>query len=187
MIESSFAVDLLERSIDYALVGIAAIEPSMLHRQTPCSEWDVHDLLFHLADSMATLAELLGGSVGTRSGCGPATKAADAARDLRRTVPSIDVTTWAETIDGFPIPQHLVVLTGALEIAIHAWDVEQVGRHPRPIPAQLAQALVPRASLLLESAIRRDLFAAPIEPALGATAAERLVALAGRAPMVAVD
>jgi uncharacterized protein (TIGR03086 family) len=175
-------VDLLERSIDYALVGIAAVEPSMLHRQTPCSEWDLHDLLFHLADSMLTLGELLGGAVGEVSGCGPAAKAAAAARDLRRTLASIgaDAITSMGTIEELPIPQHLVVLTGALEIAIHGWDIAQACRHPNPIPAQVAHGLLPRAPLLLDSTIRRDLFAAPIEPTPGATAADRLVAYAGR-------
>jgi uncharacterized protein (TIGR03086 family) len=178
---SSVGVDLLEQSIDYALGSIAAVEPSMLHRPTPCSEWDLHDLLFHLADSMLTLGELLGGSVAAVSGCGPVTRAADAALDLRRRIASTDVTVSTRTIDGVCIPRHLVIVTGALEIAIHGWDVEQASDHPKPIPARLAQGLLPHAPRLLDRAIRRDLFDAPIELSCAATASDRLVASAGRA------
>lgn len=183
MISSRSQIDLLERSIDYALVGIAAVDPSMLHRQTPCSEWDLHDLLSHLADSILTLSELLSGAVGRTSGCGPAARATDAALDLRQTIASVDARFVGSvgTIDRLPIARRDVILTGALEIAIHAWDVEQVSSHPKPIPAQLARDLLPPAPLLLDSATRRDLFAPPVEPMFGATAAERLVAFCGRA------
>jgi uncharacterized protein (TIGR03086 family) len=176
-------VGLLERSLDYALAAVGAVEPSMLHRQTPCREWDLRELLCHLTDSMRTLNDLLGGSVGEVGGFGPVMTATDAARDLRRAITflDIDIDDSMATIGGLPMPRHLVVLTGALEIAIHAWDVGQVCECARPMPAQLAQDLLRRAPLLLEPTDRRDLFAAPIEPALGASAAERLVAFAGRA------
>jgi uncharacterized protein (TIGR03086 family) len=176
-------VALLERSVDYALGGIGTVEPSMLHRQTPCSEWDLRDLLFHLTESMLTLSQLLGGSGGTTAAhrC-PAAATTDAALDLRRTVASVDADVIDSTprIGGVPIPRRMIVLTGALEVAIHAWDVGQACKSARPMPAELAQDLLPRAPLLLDSTARRDLFADPIKPALGATAAERLVALAGR-------
>jgi len=176
-------VALLERSLDYALVGLGTVEPSMLHLQTPCREWDLRELLCHLTESMLTLSELLGGSAGEVGGFGPVADATDAALDLRRTVASIDtdIIDSMATIGGLPMPRHMIVLTGALEVAVHAWDVGQVGRRARPMPPQLAQDLLPRAPLLLDSTARRDLFAAPIEPALGATAAQRLVAFAGRA------
>jgi uncharacterized protein (TIGR03086 family) len=176
-------VDLLERSIDYALIGIAAIEPSVLHMQTPCTNWDLDDLLRHLTESMLTLGELLSGSIGEVVGSAPIANAIDTAWDLRRQLTAIDTeaVTSMRSIDGLPIPRHAVILTGALEIAIHAWDIEQASADPKPIPVQLAQDLLPRAHLLLDSSMRRDLFAAPIEPALGATASERLVAFAGRA------
>jgi uncharacterized protein (TIGR03086 family) len=175
-------VGLLERSLDYALVAVGAVEPSMLHRQTPCREWDLRDLLCHLTESMRTLNELLGGSVGEVGGFGPVVTAIDAARDLRRaiTILDIDIDDSTATIGGLPMPRHVVVVTGALEVAIHAWDVGQVCGPTRRMPAQLAQDLLPRAPLLLEPTDRRDLFAAPIEPMLGASAAERLLAFVGR-------
>jgi uncharacterized protein (TIGR03083 family) len=172
-------VDLLEQSIDYALGSITAVEPSMLHRQTPCSEWDLHDLLFHLADSILTLGELLGGSAAA-GGCGPVARATDAALDLRRTAASINISASAQTIDRVLIPQRLVIITGALEIAIHGWDVEQAHCGVRPIPGRLAENLLPHAPQLLDRAIRRDLFAQPFEPEPGATASDQLVTSAGR-------
>ena len=50
-------VAVLERAIAYTLGSLALVEPAMLGRPTPCSCWDLHDLLIHMSDSMAALQE----------------------------------------------------------------------------------------------------------------------------------
>jgi uncharacterized protein (TIGR03086 family) len=182
MIVPCTPVALLERSLDYALVGLSAVEPSMLHCRTPCREWDLRDLLRHLTESMLTLSDLLGGSAGEVGGSGPVADATDTALDLRRTVTSIDadIIDSMATIGGLPVPRHMIVLTGALEVAVHGWDVGQVCERSGLMPAQLAQGLLLHAALVLDSTARPDLFADPTVAAPGATAAEQLPALAGR-------
>jgi len=85
-------------------------------------------------------------------------------------------------ISGLPVPARVVACTGALEVALHGWDVTQADSARRPIPASLALDLREVAPALLADSERRGLFAAPVPVAPDATPAERLLALAGRAP-----
>ncbi len=73
---------------------------------------------------------------------------------------------------------------GALEIAVHGWDISQACGHRRPIPHRLATDLVAMAPLLVPEAGRHPLFAAPVPAAREATASDQLVAFLGRSIQV---
>ena len=69
---------------------------------------------------------------------------------------------------------------GALEIAVHGWDMSQACGHGQPIPPDLAAGLLAIAPLLVPSA-RHPLFAAPVSVAPEAGASDQLTAFLGRA------
>jgi uncharacterized protein (TIGR03086 family) len=81
-----------------------------------------------------------------------------------------------------PLGSGVVSLTGALEIAVHGWDVAQACGRPRPIPPPLAAELLELAPLVVTTADRPARFAAPLDPPATATPGDRLLAFLGRTP-----
>ncbi len=76
----------------------------------------------------------------------------------------------------------LVAATGALEVAVHGWDVARACRADRPVPAALADELLVLGSLLVGADDRPTRFADPVLLSGPASASDRLVALLGRRP-----
>ncbi len=89
-------------------------------------------------------------------------------------------------VGGLPVPAGLVVCTGAIEIAVHGWDVAAArsGGRPRspvqPIPPALATRLLGLCPLLVAG--REGLFAGPVEVPAQASPGDKLVGLLGRDP-----
>ena len=77
---------------------------------------------------------------------------------------------------------HLLSCTGAVEIAVHAWDVGQSCGGRWPIPEPLAGLLLPAAEALVCDDERPGLFAAAVRVPAAANAGDRLAAFLGRAP-----
>ena len=93
-------------------------------------------------------------------------------------------------VGGLPIPAGLVACTGAVEIAVHGWDVSAArGRAGcggagcggvRPIPAVLATRMLRLGPLLVTG--REGLFAVPVDVPAQASPGDRLVGYLGRRP-----
>jgi len=81
------------------------------------------------------------------------------------------------------VPAGAMAGAGALEIAVHGWDISQACGHGRPIPRDLAAGLLAIAPLLVPSA-RHPLFAAPVSVAPEAGASDQLTAFLGRAEVL---
>ncbi|MCA2221103.1 maleylpyruvate isomerase family mycothiol-dependent enzyme [Nonomuraea aurantiaca] len=95
---------------------------------------------------------------------------------------------WAGTRDavvsvgGCPLTAAMVSAVGAVEVAVHAWDVARACGHPRPIPDDMAAELLPLARLFVTDADRPARFAVPLNTAPRAPAQDRLLAYLGRDP-----
>src|SRR6266571_542465 len=135
------ATGLLVGAISYALGACAPIGPGELGLPTPCADWDLAALLGHLGDSMADLETV------------------EALRDrAAQLVCASYGYTGPErfvTVGGLPMPAGLVACTGAVEIAVHGWDVSAAraragrdsaspdrGTSQIPIPAALATRML---------------------------------------------
>jgi uncharacterized protein (TIGR03083 family) len=148
--------------------GVAPTSP------TPCSEWDLGTLVFHVADSAATLRELIVGDAPgppPGAGCGPAQRELrrlrDAVHDAPRDDPAVE----------------LIALTGSFELTIHAWDINKATGSTERLPDDLVSTLLNFAPVVLEDIDHTGLFATTRSPTAGqCTDAERLLALFGRAP-----
>ena len=86
-------------------------------------------------------------------------------------------------VGGLPVPAGLVACTGAVEIAVHGWDVSAArGRAGCggvcPIPAALATRMLRLGPLLVVG--REGLFAVPVEVPAQASPGDRLVGYLGR-------
>lgn len=178
-------IGLLERAVNYLAGVLHGIPAAALSLPTPCAEWDLRALLAHLDDSVAALEEAVGGRIGPGAEARPEADPVTALRDRSRRL----LGAWSAAVDadpvavfGAPVSRGVVVGTGALEIAVHAWDVARAVGQDRPLPAPLAEDLLPLVPLLIVDADRPGRFGAPVPLPAGADASSRLLGFLGRNP-----
>jgi uncharacterized protein (TIGR03086 family) len=190
------AVRLLEQAVAYNLASVAEVRPAALRRPTPCAAWDLEHLLLHLRESMAALREAADlGSVtllpreerpDSSPGGGLAGVVREDAEALldgwRRWAQQPGAPYACVRVAGMPLPGDTAAFVGALELAVHGWDIAQACGRPRPIPAPLALAVLRRAPLVADPSTRPVLFAPPLAVPPQACPSDRLVAYLGRAP-----
>jgi uncharacterized protein (TIGR03086 family) len=188
-------VALLERAMGYTLGRLPLVTPRALANPTPCRNWDLRALLLHLDDSLIALHEAVAeGSVGLDP-ADPEDPATDSSVDPVGTVRERAYRTmgaWAHAgeaggddairIGDRLLTSSLVAVTGAVELAVHGWDITQACGQAVPIPAALAGELLGLCRLLVTDADRPARFAAPVEVGPQASPSDRLVAFLGRRP-----
>ena len=91
---------------------------------------------------------------------------------------------WAEIIAIADRRLMLGVMTGvgALEMAVHGWDLSRACGHCQPIPGALAVGLLDISPLLVPHTGRAPLFGPPVAMPPMATPSDQLVAYLGRNP-----
>ena len=193
------ATGLLAGAISYMLGVCALVRPGEMALPTPCADWDLGMLLGHLSDSMADLETAIrtghldlerppDHAVGD-----PVETLRDRAAQLLCAAYVYGVPGRFVAVSGLPVPAGLVACTGAVEIAVHGWDVSvargaavspveplRLIEPVRPIPAALASRMLGLCPLLVAG--REGLFADPVEVAAQASPGDKLVAFLGRDP-----
>jgi uncharacterized protein (TIGR03086 family) len=182
-------VGLLERAIAYALGGDDVAISRSLSSATPCSNWDLGMLLHHTNDSLTALHE------GIETGCvgdgrpdepDPAADPVAGFRDRARRL----LGAWTAAgehdrmliVAELPLAASTAALIGAIEIAVHAWDISWACGRPRPIPPALALDLLKISRRVVDSDARDLQFAAEVPVSPMAAPSDRLVAFLGRRP-----
>lgn len=156
---------------------------------TPCAGWDLGDLLVHMEDSLAALAEAALGVVAL-DGPPPepsrdvgvlVDRVVRRACELRarwQTLPRRFNDAPVE-VDVLALDRDTLALVGALEVTVHGWDVgAAVGVPVRP-PEDLAARLLPVAHQVVPEGERGARFGPAVAP-YDASAAARLLAHLGR-------
>jgi uncharacterized protein (TIGR03086 family) len=90
------------------------------------------------------------------------------------------------SVAGCSLTAAIVSSTGALEIAVHGWDVARARGQHRPIPPSLAAELLDLCPLLVTEAHRPGHFASRVDVPPTASPGDRLVAFLGRDPAPAI-
>lgn len=181
--------ELLERAIAYALSTLGAVRDEALAWPTPCHDWDLAALLRHFGDSLGVLHGAIGnGWVGLEQPAADRTanaaELAAAVRGSARGLLAAGERAAPVVVGDLPLPAAIVAGTGALEIAVHGWDVGQSCGPGAPIPAALATDLLVLYPLTVAGPGRGGQFAPPLPVPAGAGPGERLVALLGRSAAV---
>lgn len=181
------SLELLERSIGYTRLTLQRITPAMLCLPTPCSRWRLGTLLDHMGDSLETLTEAADlGQIALTEPPGPRSPV-DAVERLRVQACSL-LGAWSRVardddvmVGDRPLVSSLLACAGALEVAVHGWDVSQATGVREPIPAGLARDLLTWVDLLVSEDDRPHRFDYPVDgPAVGPSS--RLLRLLGREP-----
>jgi uncharacterized protein (TIGR03086 family) len=185
-------IGLLERAINYTLGSLLIVTPQAMFRPTPCRRWDLRALLAHMNDSLLALYQAVAAGRVDLDGAlalddiDPAVDPVDALK--RRACRLLGA--WANaddshglvSIGGSPLTAGIVTRTGAIEIAVHGWDVARACGYNRPIPPALAEELLDVAPLVVTDSDRPARFAAPVAVSPLAGPADRLLAFLGRHP-----
>ena len=182
---------LLEHAVGYALATVAQATPQLLPLATPCEGWDLRTLLLHVGDSLGVLAEALrAGQVGPGPlpGHEPTTETDPVAclrRQARYLLGACAAASAEERLVAIAdreLTASMVTAAGAIEIAVHGWDISVACGVRQPVPPGLAAALLLAAPLLIPRETRTGLFADPVAVPEPACPSDRLVAFLGRQP-----
>jgi uncharacterized protein (TIGR03086 family) len=191
MAKLTAAPGLLGHAVSYALASAGHATPQLLPRATPCEGWDLRTLLLHVSDSLDVLTQAMrAGHVGLgpppapepSAGADPLACLRRHARDLLGACAAASAEERLVAIADRELTASMVTAAGAIEIAVHGWDISVACGIRRPIPAALAAELLPLAPLLIPRATRAGLFADPVPVPEPACPGDRLVAFLGRRP-----
>ena len=194
----SGAVTLLASAISYALGACVQVARREMTLPTPCTDWDLEALLAHLAASMADLESAL------RTGhldpepddpatpdpddpAIPALDGDDPVELLRDRAANLLFACYAHhgpdqfvLVGDLALPAEIVTCTGAVEIAVHGWDVRAARGRGAPIPPALATRMLRLSPFLVTG--REGLFGTPVQVPAQASPGDQLVAYLGRHP-----
>jgi uncharacterized protein (TIGR03086 family) len=183
-------ISLLDQAISYAARSVLDVTPALLPGPTPCQGWNLDMLLRHASESLATLHDgTVTGHVGLIAALPDSDVAADPARTFQDQAGRLLAARAATgrprqvlDIGDIPLPAIAVECTGAIEIAVHGWDISQACGQRWPIPDALAATLLAIAPLLIPETGRHPLFSPPVTATAQASPGDRLVAFLGRKP-----
>jgi uncharacterized protein (TIGR03086 family) len=183
---------LLAEATRYLFGSMLLVREADLSAPTPCRDWDLRHLLRHLRTSLGDVTAVLAAR-GFRGASGLDTNAAtgtDPVAALRAGIADFLLAStslptagrWCQ-IEGRCLPAKTVVHVGAIEMVLHAWDIAQACRADRPVPPDLASALLRVSAPLAEAGLAGHVFAGPLALATAATPSDQLLALFGRQPI----
>lgn len=185
---------LLEGSIVYALVVFTDIAEVDLERATPCSEWTLRELLWHVNESMADLHEgiVTGGVELFKVGQGAMVSAptptpgptvtAQVLASRLLSVVSMRESSPSLSIGDRPLDGGVAASVGAIEVAAHAWDISHACGHNLDVPKQLARDLLELSHSVIPESHRSPFFAPPVKVGPSASETDKFVAFLGRMP-----
>ncbi|NDL60565.1 TIGR03086 family metal-binding protein [Phytoactinopolyspora mesophila] len=180
-------VAMLERAMSYTLGSLRLVTTEQLSRPTPCAEWDLRALLEHMNDSLLALCEAadVGRVYADPLGVDddPATGLVQSMRD--RACQLLGVWVGADSparvsIGERSLTSRIVAGTGAVEVAVHGWDVARACGSNRRVPTGLAEDLIELSRILVVDADRPARFAPPLPVSRAADASEKLLNFLGR-------
>jgi uncharacterized protein (TIGR03086 family) len=179
-------LELLESAVSYMLAGAALGTPQLLPCPTPCRDWDLEALLDHLSDSIGVLHQALSGSGVTPGypgpGPDPVARLRGQAAGLLGACAAAGRADRRVAIWDRELTVSMLIVIGAIEIAVHGWDISVACGACRPVPPGLAAVLLPIAPLLITPGSRPGLFAEPVWLSGPACPGDQLVAFLGRQP-----
>ncbi|MFF0492820.1 TIGR03086 family metal-binding protein [Nocardia sp. NPDC003482] len=188
--------DLNRRAVDYSVEIVAHAKPDDLDRPTPCSAWNLRDLLSHMTAQHRGFAAAARGEGAdlavwqpTPLGDDPVADYAAAATEVTTAYASPDVLTrdfaLPEFAEGFTAPGHQAIGFHFIDYVVHGWDVARALDLDYHLPPALADEAL-RIALAVPDNEYRHIPNAPFAPALPtptpADPLTRILTALGRSP-----
>ncbi|GLU49716.1 TIGR03086 family metal-binding protein [Nocardiopsis ansamitocini] len=185
---------LLETSLDFATHRILEIGETPLSVPTPCSEWNLGQLLNHLVSSTALLADLVRGDEVDPRALAPERTAAVpfeghpvgafavAAGTTRRVFASDEAWRRGVRMPGATMPAALVAKLIAMDAVVHGWDIARAVGADDTIPDPLAEDIMSFAETFVRPEVRGGILGPEVRVGAKDTKTRQLVAFLGRRP-----
>ncbi len=148
--------DVLDEARAMLRAAVAGVPADGWQRPTPCTEWNVTQVLQHAALDQGAWAAVISGM--QPSGENPFAPSGE--------------------LDAEP----LAYADAALDAAIHAWDIAVAAGQGSLLTPELARALTPVAKSIVEPLRQYGVYAAEVEPGPDADDAAALLGYLGRSP-----
>lgn len=165
------AAFLLQGALAYALDVVGVVVAGRLGDPTPCAGWDVRTVLTHLTGSVTVL----------RGGCPAGAAAVDPPDPVAAFIDAACLLLAGSAGPGGAAVERATAV-GAVEVAVHGWDVARACGISRPLPRLIASELLVLAPSLVPDPVRAGRFGAPVSVPPGAAPGDGLVAFLGRCP-----
>lgn len=177
-------VDALDRTFTHAEEVVAGVRPEQYDDATPCTDWNVRELLTHLI----AVVDGLGAAVSGRT-AEPFTLAEDPAAQLHD-IAAQAMVGWRSpgaldrVVDGGPGPMPGRALAGInlLDTAAHTWDLAVATGQPATLSDDVASAALEASHQIVDDALRPGRFDPEVTVSANATPTDALVAFLGRVP-----
>ncbi|MBO2449009.1 TIGR03086 family protein [Actinomadura barringtoniae] len=165
-----------------------------LTKPTPCSEWNVAQVIQHaVGDQIAYAAFITGGPGPEDDPFSPSGSLAESPEAMVERATAASAAAWATVAPdaqevAVPMPPNKMTAeigagACAVDALVHAWDIALATGRPSPITPELARTLLPVAHAIVIEPLRQyGAFAQPIEDAPGDTDVAALLHFLGRNP-----
>jgi len=189
----------LEGAFDRTGQTVEALRPEHRNLPTPCTDWDVHELLAHLVGVIAAFEDVASGAKPDN----PVTdlpphlqalgeeRVKDGPVDGYRDTAKRTLAAWQqrESLDGtvflpmdFEMPAATAIVIVTLDALVHGWDLGSAIGADTEIDPALAEAALEAAQGFVGDQLRGTAFGEAIDVPSNASPTDRLVAFLGRQP-----
>lgn len=181
------SVAVLDSAVTWTHACLQHARTCELSLPTPCDAWDLRQLLLHMDESLRAIGEAAElGHVAVDPLPGRDDPGLLVDRIVQRACRTR--TAWQQRLTSAPmgigdlrLGRDTVALVGALEIAVHGWDVSSATGQGRVLPEDLAVRLYDVALAVVTPDERGRRFRPPVVTPPSASASTRLLAYLGRA------
>ncbi len=182
-------VDRLAAVYQHTGTVIGKVTDADLDRPTPCTDWNVRELLNHTIGVVFGIAAGVAGRPAP-DGEAPDVTAAGAAAASFEQATEASLAAWSADgiFDGTvnfgagDMPAAVGIGINTLDTLTHAWDLSEALGLDRSIDAELAEAALAAATMTVSDDVRPGRFAPAVDVADDAPAHDRLAAFLGRRP-----
>jgi uncharacterized protein (TIGR03086 family) len=185
MMSPSPSVDQLSRALRVVGDLVTGVRPEQWSAPTPCTDWNVHQLVNHLVAVNLTIASLLSGQALPERGLdhlgddpAGAYRASGATLQAAFDQPGILERSFQGTL-GTATGEELLQIR-LYDLLAHGWDLAQATGQPAGLPEDLAAQALTFARVQLSTQPRTGRFGPAQPTADDAPAIDRLVAFLGR-------
>ena len=182
-------VTLLEQIYQHTEGVLAEIGPEQYELPTPCTEWDVRELVNHVIGSVHFMASAVAGEASPAGDPPDFTAAREPAKEFRVAANrSLAVWRGDGALDGSvqlgpaELPAQAALGLNQLDVLTHSWDVAEAIGVDRSMDPAVAEAVLAASQMIVSDELRGDRFAPAVEIAQDAPAHDRLAAFLGRQP-----
>lgn len=181
--------ELHAEALDHTRKWVAGIKSNQWHDATPCSEWDVREVVNHIVGENLWVPDMVAGKSieevgdvydGDMLGDDPLAaydQSAKLAADAFRVPGAMENPV---KVSYGPVPGRVYTEHRLIDVVIHGWDVAKATGQDTTIPAQFVDALVPKVELEVDAFEASGYFGKRVKVSDQAEAQTRLLGMLGR-------